>query len=204
MPTVVVHSNVTTGPSHKLPIMPLSTPHFLLYSETSFVSGGRAWKFVLQSIDGNERFTAHDCETETSRERLELLAVLRGLEALDRPSRITLLTRSRYVRRGIRREINHWRERGWRWERFGELVPIRDHDLWKRIDRALAIHHVECWGWQIDEASASRAAQCVEASSADQEAQHKAWNLAATLGVLGRTVLTPISVLWRPPFTRAA
>ena len=60
---------------------------------------------------------------------------------------MTLLTANRFVRRGIRRDLCQWRERDWRWERFGQLVPIRDLDLWQRVDRALAIHQVECLAW---------------------------------------------------------
>jgi hypothetical protein len=64
---------------------------------------------------------------------------------------VTLLVANRFVRRGIRRDLAQWKERGWRWERFGQLVPIRDLDLWRRVDRALAIHDVECFGWSAVE-----------------------------------------------------
>jgi hypothetical protein len=58
------------------------------------------------------------------------------------------------VRRGIRRDLAQWRERDWCWERFGQLVPIRDLDLWQRVDRALAIHQVECFAWNAEEQEA--------------------------------------------------
>ena len=64
---------------------------------------------------------------------------------------MTLLVANRFVRRGIRRDLAQWRERGWQWERFGQLVPIRDLDLWQRVDRALAIHQVECFAWNAEE-----------------------------------------------------
>jgi hypothetical protein len=86
-------------------------PHFLLYSESAIDGESRpTWKFVLQAVGDDEHFAAADTEPGARSSRLELLAVVRGLEALDQPSRVTLLTRSRYVRRGIRRELNHWRE----------------------------------------------------------------------------------------------
>ena len=99
---------------------------------------------MLQPIGGDQFLVAADVEPGTRGNRLELLAVVRGLEALEQPSRVTLLTRSRYVNRGIRRGLSQWRERKWRWERFGQLVPIRDRDLWQRVDRALEFHRVEC------------------------------------------------------------
>jgi ribonuclease HI len=123
-------------------------PHFVLFSEASREEGAAdRWRFVLQHVGGGACLSAADAEPGARGGRLELLAVVRGLEALDGPSRVTLLTKSRYVSRGISRSIGPWRERRWRWERFGQLVPIRDHDLWQRVDRAMRIHHVDCCEW---------------------------------------------------------
>jgi len=180
--------------------MPAQKPHYLLYSEGTLKNGAApTWKFVLQSVGTDENFTAADTESETRASRLELLAVVRGLEALSQPSRVTLLTRSRYVRRGIRRELNLWRERRWRWERFGKLVPIRDHDLWQRVDRALQFHQLDCCAWTADAAESTAVARRRSSKAAQTR-----WNIAAVLGGLRRSVVTPISSLWRPPFTRAA
>jgi hypothetical protein len=112
---------------------------------------------VLQPLGGDEFLVAHDVEPGTCGNRLELLAVVRGLEALDQPSRVTLVTCSRYVNRGIRRGLSHWRERKWRWERFGQLVPIRDQDLWQRVDRAMQFHQVECCPASLGEESSNLA-----------------------------------------------
>ena len=168
---------------------------------------------MLQSVGGDDRLTAADTEPQTRPGRLELLAVVRGLEALDQPSRVTLLTRSRYVSRGLRRELSHWREGRWRWERFGTFVPIRDHDLWRRIDRALEFHQVECCAWQGDEAPSERPAgeasgQCLEPALllVRRRATQRRWrwSLAETLARLPQVVLTPFSAIWRPAFTKAA
>lgn len=93
-----------------------------------------------------------DEETTACGERLELLAVVRGLEALDGPARVTLVTKSRYVSRGIRSGLSEWRANDWQWERFGRIVPVKDHDLWQRVDRALLFHAVDCQAWQFEEA----------------------------------------------------
>lgn len=171
--------------------------HFLLCTEACRTVGGAPhWKFVLQSVDGDERLAAADSEREARTSRLELLAVVRGLEAIDRPSRVTLLTRSRYVCRGIRRQLNQWREDNWQWERFGELVPIRDHDLWKRVDGALQFHQVECCVWHTDEEAAEASIKARTSTAPGR--------IAAALATLGRGVLTPLTALWRPTFTRAA
>src|ERR1700749_3663464 len=145
-------------------------PHFLLHAET-YQSGHAAprWKITIQSVGDGERFTATDCGSNTRRSRLELLAVVRGLEAIDRPSRVTLLTRSGYVSRGIRRQLSQWREHHWQWERFGSVAPIRDYDLWRRTDRALEFHNVECCVWQSADAPSHKPANSAEVG----------WSLAA-------------------------
>ena len=139
--------------------MSVAIPHYLLFSEcrtNSHVSGrGRRsqaaeWRFVLESANGSARFEAADTEPDMDRSRLELLSVVRGLEALAQPSRVTLITPSRYVNRGLRFGLEQWREAGWRWERYGELEPVRNEDLWRRLDRALRIHRVECRVWRFD------------------------------------------------------
>lgn|GEM_PF-1289186 len=98
------------------------------------------------------RLEVAENETAATGERLELLAVVRGLEALPEPARITLVTGSDYVRRGIRFGLEEWRANNWQWERFGEWVPVKNLDLWRRIDRALAYHTVELKYWRVDPA----------------------------------------------------
>jgi len=105
---------------------------------------------VLQNVESQRRFAATDSEPCDCGERLELLAVVRGLEALDGPAQVTLVTRSRYVSRGIKRGLAQWRENNWRWERFGRIVPVRDHDLWQRVDRALQFHQITCQSWHFE------------------------------------------------------
>ena len=83
-------------------------------------------------------------------ERLELLAVVRGLEALEQPSRVTLVTPSKYVNRGLTYGLAEWRANDWQWEHFGEMVPVKNRDLWQRVDRALAYHQLECRTWRFD------------------------------------------------------
>ena len=130
--------------------MSVSSPHYLLFSEARHAATqGNAWRFVLESVNSQQRLSAADMEPHVRGERLELLAVVRGLEAIDCPARVTLITRSRYVSRGLKYGMNEWRAKNWQWERFGKLVPVRDHDLWRRVDRALQFHQVQCRAWQF-------------------------------------------------------
>lgn len=133
----------------------IPAPHFFLFSEANEPAaqpGERPgeWRFVLESLDGSSKVEAADAEPETSGERLELLAIIRGLEALDQPSRVTLVTSSRYVSRGMRFGLEQWRESDWEWERYGQMTPVKNRDLWKRIDQAMRIHQVECRAWRFD------------------------------------------------------
>ncbi len=124
--------------------------HFLLFSEAALdSSNGGTWRFVLEPVGEDESFSASDTEEVECAERLELLAVVRGLEAIDHPAKVTLVTKSRYVSRGLKRGLADWRTNGWHWERFGRVVPVRDHDLWRRVDRALKFHQVDCRLWQF-------------------------------------------------------
>lgn len=127
--------------------MSLAAPHYLLHSETAAANGptGR-WRFVLQQPAGQTALEADDEEPATSPERLELLAIIRGLEALDQPSRVTLVSASRNVQSGLRFGLANWRASDWQWERYGQLTAVKNADLWQRLDRLLDIHRVDCRG----------------------------------------------------------
>ncbi len=56
---------------------------------------------------------------------------------------MTLFTPSEYVNRGLAYGLDEWRANDWQWEHFGEMVPVKNRDLWQRIDRALAFHELE-------------------------------------------------------------
>lgn len=134
--------------------MPTSPPHVLLFSEADSSRSVGRWHFLVESVQGETMVEAADDEPGVHGERLELLAVVRGLESLHQPSRVTLLTTSRHVSRGLRVGLEEWRGNRWCWERDGRLVPIKNQDLWQRIDWAMKFHQVECRSWRIDAAHA--------------------------------------------------
>jgi len=92
--------------------------HSIAHSDADNRAGGR-WHFVLEPIHHGVRIEADDIEPGVFGERLNLLAVVRGIEALEQPSHVTLVTPSKYVGRGIRRDIRVWKENNWQWDRFG-------------------------------------------------------------------------------------
>jgi ribonuclease HI len=116
-----------------------------------------AWRFALQSVEGRSLLDVSDVEPNITGERLDLLTVVRGLEALEQESLVTLVTDQRYVIRGMRYGLEEWREQDWQWLRFGDLVPINHADLWQRLDNALAYHQLQCRYFRLDASHVNQA-----------------------------------------------
>jgi ribonuclease HI len=74
---------------------------------------------------------------------MELMAAIAALEALTRPCRVRLHTDSQYVHKGITRWIADWKARGWR---TADKKPVKNEDLWRKLDEIARGHHVE-WHW---------------------------------------------------------
>lgn len=82
-------------------------------------------------------------EPATTNNRMELTATIRALEALKRPSAVRLHTDSSYVIDGIEKWIHGWKTRGWK---TANKKPVKNDDLWRRLDELRALHDVE-WVW---------------------------------------------------------
>ena len=82
-------------------------------------------------------------ETLTTNNRMELMAAISALEAMKRPCAVELHTDSQYVKNGITTWIHNWKRNGWR---TADKKPVKNEDLWKRLDEALEIHKVD-WRW---------------------------------------------------------
>jgi ribonuclease HI len=82
-------------------------------------------------------------EAHTTNNRMELLAAISALEALERPSTITVVTDSAYVKNGIAGWIAGWKRNGWK---TADRKPVKNEDLWRRLDEARARHRVT-WEW---------------------------------------------------------
>lgn len=82
-------------------------------------------------------------EDLTTNNRMELMAAIAALELLKRPCRVTLWTDSMYVRDGITKWVKGWKARGWK---TAAREPVKNVDLWQRLDAATLPHQVE-WRW---------------------------------------------------------
>mgnify|MGYP003951071363 FL=1 len=80
---------------------------------------------------------------QTTNNRMELTAAIEGLEQLKRPMMVILTTDSQYVKDGITKWIEGWKQKGWI---TSQKKPVKNVDLWKRLDQAVSIHEVD-WKW---------------------------------------------------------
>jgi ribonuclease HI len=97
---------------------------------------------VLLRYDGAEK-ELWGGEAATTNNRMELMAAIRALEALKRRCRVRLYTDSLYVMKGISTWIGDWKRRGWR---TADKKPVKNEDLWRRLDELAAKHDIE-WRW---------------------------------------------------------
>ena len=103
--------------------------------------GPGGWGALLRA-NGTEK-ELYGGEAATTNNRMELMAAIRALEALKRPSRVKLYTDSIYVMKGITTWIHSWKRRGWR---TADKQPVKNEDLWRQLDEARLKHEVE-WHW---------------------------------------------------------
>lgn len=80
---------------------------------------------------------------ETTNNRMELLAAVAALNALNEPCTVDLTTDSQYVKNGINQWIHNWRKNGWR---TASKKPVKNADLWRQLDEAVSKHKVS-WHW---------------------------------------------------------
>ncbi len=82
-------------------------------------------------------------ETNTTNNRMEMLAVISGLEALKKSTKVRIVLDSQYVQKGMNEWIHGWKARGWK---TAAKQPVKNVDLWQRLDLAVARHEVQ-WQW---------------------------------------------------------
>jgi ribonuclease HI len=111
--------------------------------QIAILSRDQTWSFALATQESGGFLEATEDEPDWSADRLTLLALVRGLESLDLQSHVEVVTASRHVFHGLCYGLENWRDEQWRWESFGLLVPVKNADLWQRIDRALNFHDLE-------------------------------------------------------------
>jgi len=108
--------------------------------------GPGGWGVLLLARDGERVLRERDLsggEELTTNNRMELMAAIMALETLERPSAITIVTDSAYLKDGITKWIHGWKRNGWR---TAARKPVKNVELWQRLDAAAARHDVR-WDW---------------------------------------------------------
>ncbi|MCG5499601.1 ribonuclease HI [Ectothiorhodospira lacustris] len=103
--------------------------------------GPGGWGALLRFGGHEKRLNGN--EPQTTNNRMELMAAIAALELLKRPCVVDLTTDSQYVKNGINQWLPNWKRRGWR-TAAGE--PVKNQDLWQRLDEAASRHQVR-WHW---------------------------------------------------------
>lgn len=108
--------------------------------------GPGGWGALLQAVEGGKVLKERALkggEAETTNNRMELMAAINALEVLERPSTLTIITDSAYVKNGIEAWLHGWKKNGWR---TAAKKPVKNVELWQRLDEAQARHKVR-WEW---------------------------------------------------------
>lgn len=108
--------------------------------------GPGGWGALMQAKDGDQVVKERELnggEADTTNNRMELLAAITALETLERPTKITVVTDSNYVKNGITGWIFGWKKNGWK---NAAKKPVKNAELWMRLDEAAARHDVT-WQW---------------------------------------------------------
>ncbi|MGG7645129.1 ribonuclease HI [Rhodovulum sp. YNF3179] len=108
--------------------------------------GPGGWGVLLQAREGDrivKERALKGGESETTNNRMELMAAITALETLGRPAKVTIVTDSAYVKNGVTGWIHGWKRNGWK---TSTKKPVKNVELWQRLDAAQARHDVH-WEW---------------------------------------------------------
>lgn len=99
--------------------------------------GPGGWAYILRHPTSGQEKEGSGGDKATTNNRMELEAVIRGLEALTRPTRVELYSDSQYVLNGLKEWMAAWKKRGWK---TAGKQPVKNQDLWMRLDALMAEH----------------------------------------------------------------
>jgi ribonuclease HI len=120
------------------------TPEVQLFTDgaCSGNPGPGGWAFILRHPATGKEIESSGGERETTNNRMEMTAVIRGLEALKRPTRLEIISDSIYVGKGFSEWMPKWKLNGWRRREGDKFKPIKNEELWRQMDELLSRHQV--------------------------------------------------------------
>ena len=108
--------------------------------------GPGGWGVLLVAKNQNKIIKERELfggQEDTTNNQMELLAAISALEALDRPSKIKIITDSSYVKNGVTQWLENWKNNKWK---TASKKPVKNAELWRRLDQARSRHEV-IWKW---------------------------------------------------------
>jgi ribonuclease HI len=130
-----------------MPQSAAGSPEVLLFTDgaCSGNPGPGGWAFILRHPATGKELEQSGGEPDTTNNRMELMAVIRGLETLKRPTYVELFTDSEYVRQGLSQWMPKWKANGWsrKTSQYSKGGAIKNLELWKRLDELIAEHRLK-------------------------------------------------------------
>jgi ribonuclease HI len=122
-----------------------SLPEVKLYTDgaCSGNPGPGGWAFILRHAGSGKELERSGGERETTNNRMELMAVIRGLQALKKPCRVVLYADSVYVGKGLTEWMAKWKRAGWKRKEGKSFKPVKNDDLWKQLDELISTHQLK-------------------------------------------------------------
>ncbi len=105
--------------------------------------GPGGWAFILRHVPSGTETEQSGGSRNTTNNQMELTAVVEGLARLKRPVRVELFTDSVYVGKGLTEWMPKWKKNGWKRKEKSRLVPVKNVELWQRLDEQLQKHSVK-------------------------------------------------------------
>ncbi len=114
-------------------------PHVLLFTDgaCSGNPGPGGWAYILRHPGSGKEVENAGGESATTNNRMELTAVIEGLQAIKKSSRVEIYSDSQYVLNGLNEWLDQWKARGWR---TAAKKPVKNEDLWQALDELRTRH----------------------------------------------------------------
>jgi len=104
--------------------------------------GPGGWAFILRHVTTGKTMEKTGATLQTTNNQMELQALIEGLQSLQRPTRVHVVTDSTYLKQGLTEWIQNWKRRGWKRKTSNGLKPVKNVEQWKQLDELTQIHQL--------------------------------------------------------------
>ena len=104
--------------------------------------GPGGWAFILRDLKTGKELTGSGGESNSTNNRMEILAVVNGLKALKKSCRVRLYSDSKYVLQGLQEWMAGWKKNGWKRKEGMKLAELKNAELWQQLDQLIPLHQM--------------------------------------------------------------